>query len=261
MAKAVAKKQDAEVTAWGGYEGPTGFEGTDKSELAIPFINLLQSNSEMVEADKAKAGQFFNNIMETVHDDLKIIPCAKQRVFVEWIPVDDGGGFVGLHEPTSDFVLEAIAKNGNNTRDIKVADGKHDLVETIYLYVLVHDGNDWQRAVISFSSSKLKKYRQFLMKATSQTLLVGDRKIQLPLWAHRWTLTSEEEVSKANGRKYKNLSLAFDGETAKDCRLTPDDPIFIMAQDFHDMVVNGMAKADHSTMDTTSSNVDDDIPF
>lgn len=261
MAKAVAKKQDADVAAWGNYEGPTGFEGTDKSELAIPFINLLQSNSEMVEAGKAKAGQFFNNIMETVHDDLKIIPCAKQRVFVEWIPVDDGGGFVGVHEPSSDFVVEAIAKNGNNTIGMKVNDGKHDLVETMYLYVLVQDGSDWQRAVIGFSSSKLKKYRQFLMKATSQTLLVGDRKIQLPLWAHRWHLTSTEEVSKANGRKFKNLSLAFDGETAKDCLLTPADPLFHAGQDFHDMVVKGMAKADHSTVDTTSTDRDDDIPF
>jgi len=252
--KEVAKKEDAALAAWGSYAGDaTGFEDTDKSELAIPFINLLQSNSELVEAGDAKAGQFFNNVMENVADELTIIPCARQRVFVEWVPVDDGGGLVAVHDPDSEFVQDAVRANDGSTRDIKVADGKHDLVETIYVYSLVlNEEGDYERAVISFSSSKLKPYRQFYTKASSQMVRVGDRKFQLPMWAHRWKVTSTEEVSKRNGKKFKNLALRFDGKSAKECRFNPNDELFQAAEDFHDMVVGGVAKADLSTADGMS---------
>ncbi|AAT69487.1 gp11 [Alphaproteobacteria phage PhiJL001] len=263
--KAVAKKEETALAeAWGDYAGATGYEDADRSELAIPFINLLQSNSELVEENKAKAGQFFNNVMETIHDSLTIIPCARQRVFVEWVPIDDGGGLVAVHEPDSAFVQKAISLNDGSTRDIKVADGKHELIETIYLFVLVldEDGNA-ERAVISFSSSKLKKYRQFFTKATSQTVAVNGRKIKLPLWAHRWTVVSEDDVSKTNGRKFKNISLQWDGDTAKECRLTPRDELFAMGQGFHDMVAGGEAKADLSTVDKAEGSSEDgeEIPF
>ena len=268
------KDTNTAVAGWEGYAGgSTGFEGTDRSELAIPFINLLQSNSEMVEDKKASAGQLYNNVMETVADTLTIIPCARQRVFIEWVPVDDGGGLVGVHEPDSEFVVNAIAANGGNTRDLKVADGKHDLVETIQLYVLVvgEDG-DHERAVVGFSSSKLKKYRQFFTKATSQMLAVNGRKFQLPLWAHRWVLGAEQEVAKSNGKKFQNFTLKWDGDTAKDCRLTPADELFQAGENFHDMVVGGEAKADMKTADkadigaaASSNQTDDDddteIPF
>lgn len=262
--KAVAKKEDAALAAWGEYDGPTGFEGTDKSELAIPFINLLQSNSEVVEDGDASAGQLYNNVMETAHDELRIIPCARQKVFVEWVPVDDGGGLVGIHDPNSQFVKDALKANDNNAIGMKVADGKHELVETIYLYALVlDDDGGYGQAVIAFTSTKLKKYRQFFTKATSQMQELEDgRKIKLPLWAHRWVLSSEQEVSK-KGKKFQNFNLAFDGENARECRYTPADQIFQDAAAFHEMVTSGMAKADLSqaSNETGSSDGDEEIPF
>ena len=265
---ALTKAETAALAAWEGYEGPDGFEGTDKSELAIPFINLLQSNSEAVEDGDATAGQLWNNVMETAHDELRIVPCARQKVFVEWVPVDDGGGLVAIHDPKSEFVQRAIAANDGSTFDMKVADGKHDLVETIYLYVLVLDEDGgWDQAVVSFTSTKLKKYRNFFTKANSQMMSVNGRKFRLPLWAHRYKLSSEQEVSKSNGKKFQNFVLEFDGETAKDCRYTPDDAIFQAGEAFHDMVTSGVAKADVSqaSNETTSGSDDaagdDDIPF
>lgn len=248
---AVAVKDQANTAlATYGNVGATGFEGADSSELAIPFINLLQSNSELVEAGKAKAGQFYNNVMETILDSFEIVPCARERVFVEWVPVDDGGGLVAVHKPDSDFVTKAIAANGGSTRDIKVADGKHDLVETIYVYVLLlGESGVPERAVISFSSSKLGRYRQFFTKASQQQIMVGDRRITLPMWAHKWTVGSEEQVSKRNGKKFKNITLDFTGGVASGARLNPDDPLALAGAEFHDMVIGGLAKADMSTMD------------
>ena len=255
MAKTPAKAQTTEVAEWGDYDGPTGMENADRSELAIPFINLLQSNSEVVEAGNAKAGQFYDNVMETVVDEIEFIPCARQRVFVEWVPVDDGGGLVAIHQPESDFVQKAIAANDGNARDLQVPGekvDKHDLVETIYLYVMARPAGseeNFNMSVISFASSKLKKYRGFFTRANAQQILVGERKITLPLWAHRWKMGSEEEVSKRNGKKFKNVTLDWADGDAASSRFSPKDPLFQAAKEFHDMVADGGAKADLSTAD------------
>lgn len=259
---AVTKAQAAEMEAWGGYEGPTGFENVDRSELAIPFINVLQSNSEMVEEDKAKAGQFYNNVMETVMDDFLFVPCYRQRVFVEWVPVDDGGGFIGVHDPDSPLVTKAIRMNGNSTIKLQCNDPEtgeiHDLVETYYVYgLLLKDDGDFERVVIGFSSMKIKRYRNFISKAMSQTLLLGNRRIKLPLWAHVWKVTTDNDVAKSNGKKFKNIVLSFNGDNAKDCRLTPADELFQAGQAFHDMVEEGSAKADLGTADGTDQNTGD----
>lgn len=247
----VATKDNVALATWENYTGPTGYEDTDKSELAIPFINLLQDQSALVKAGDAKRGQFYNNVMETVHDELKIIPCARQRVFVEWVPIKKGGGFAGIHAPESEFVQEALAENAGSPIGLSV--GGNQLVETIHLYSLIlDDDGGFMRAILSFSSTKLKKYRHFFAKATSQTIRVGDRKVHLPLWAHRWILSSEEEFAK-NGDPYSNFSLRFDGKSAKDCRLSPDDELFKVGQAFHKMVSGGIAQADLSETD--------EIPF
>ncbi len=277
---AVAKKEAADLAQWGEYAGATGFENVDRSELAIPFINVLQSNSELVEDGKAKQGQFYNNVMETIVDDFLFVPCYRQRVFVEWVPVDSGGGFVGVHDPDSAFVQEAIRANGNSPIKLQCADREtgevHDLVETIYLYGLVlSDDGDYERVVLGFSSMKLKKYRQFITKATAQTLLLGDRRIKLPLWAHVWKVTTEQEIAKSNGKKFQNIVMSFNGDSAKDCRLTPSDELFQAGLAFHDMVAEGGAKADLGTADRADQassgeengggnptpDLDDDIPI
>lgn len=279
-ANAVTKADSAALAQWGDYEGATGFENVDRSELAIPFMNLLQSNSAMVEDEKAKQGQFYNNVMETVVSDFQFVPCYRQRVFVEWVPVDSGGGFVGVHDPDSALVTEAIRANGNSPIKLQCTDREtgevHDLVETIYLYGLLLNDGDYERVVIGFSSMKLKKYRQFITKATAQTLLLGNRRIKLPLWAHVWKVSSEPEIAKSNGKKFQNISMGFNGDSAKDCRLTPSEELFQAGQAFHDMVAEGAARADLSSADgadqrgaandgdgggNPTPDLDDDIPI
>lgn len=261
--KQVAVKKDAAVpAAYASYEGPTGMEDTEQSDIAIPFINLLQSNSELVEAGDAQAGQFYNNVMGTVHDEIRFVPCVRERVFIEWVPIDDGGGFVGVHEANSEFVQQAIRDNGGSTRDVKVADGKHDLVETVQLYALVlGEDDEYERAVIGFTSSKLKAYRGFYSKANSQLVKVGDRKIKVPIWGHVYKLTSFHDVAKSNGKKFQNFKIAFDGEKAADCRLSPDDELFQAGEAFYEMVTSGKARADMASSDTNGSSGSEDIPF
>ena len=63
MNKQVAKsdnKLQTSVTAWGAGES------IDKQDILIPKINLLQPLSELVQDNKAKAGEFVENVNQTV---------------------------------------------------------------------------------------------------------------------------------------------------------------------------------------------------
>jgi hypothetical protein len=77
-----------------------GLEGTTKSDFAIPFLSMLQSNSPQVETLKgAKAGMLVNTITNELFDEAIVIPCAYQRRFVRWAPRSAGGGYRGDLSP------------------------------------------------------------------------------------------------------------------------------------------------------------------
>lgn len=255
---AVAKKEAAEMEAYAEYLGgmvDDGMEEVERGDLAIPFINVLQSNSDKVESDEAKAGELLNNVMGTVHKELTIVPCYVQKMFVEWVPYDDGGGLVGMYTPKDPYVIEALNNNNGSAVQLKVpregaAGEENDLVETIYLYCLVLDEDgEYQQCVIGFSSMKLKKYRQWITRARGLMMKVGDRKIRLPLWAHKYKVTTVQEVAKSNGKKFWNIELDFAEENAKNSRMVPSDELFQAGEAFYDLVKSGAAKADMSTAD------------
>ena len=116
MAKrAVAKKEAGGVPAelMEELEGQSGagFEDTDADDYAIPFVAVLQKGSPQVDPDDgayingAKPGLFYNTVTGELFKDITVIPCARRREFVEWVPRDEGGGLIGRHDPDSDVVL------------------------------------------------------------------------------------------------------------------------------------------------------------
>ena len=271
MSNELAVKQEQAVATWGGYGGVTGLENIDSSELKIPFINLLQSNSPLVEKDEiGKAGQFFDTVGEEIYDELTIIPCARQKRFVEWVRrnKDDGsgGGFVGVHLPDSAEV-EAARKRSSSQYELLSEDGKHEFVETYYVYVLYQNKSGfWDKGVLPFTSTKIGKYKDFIGLALKQQIRVeGSDPIQLPLFAHRYVLGSER-VEK-DGNAWRNYTITFDGTTPEDARLSgPSDELFVMAQDFCTQVDEGEATADVSTSteagtESAKNTTDDEIPF
>lgn len=153
-----------------------GFEGMDKESFAIPFIQVLQKMSPLVDEDDAKhiegakAGMFFNTVTQKLYDGksgLLIIPCAYQRTYIQWGARDGDGGFKGQY--TVEQINEMI---GDETK-IKVVDGrlyvpnadgtvnekKNDyFADTRAHFVLVIDPDTGEhtRAIISLSSSQIK---------------------------------------------------------------------------------------------------------
>ncbi len=240
------KEQNANALADVGYGdyGRVGFEDMSSEDLSIPFLNLLQSNSSLVEDEEAKAGQLFNKVTGEVIDGDKgivFVPCYKQHLFVEWVPIDAGGGFVGMHEPSSEVVQKAIADNGGKRYgDIKVGD--NDLVETHYVYGLILNEEGTESigfAVVPFASTKIPVVRDWFT-------VMYTMKGQIPLFAHRARIKTVKQKNKS-GTFYNFKVEAFADSWKTSLIEKENKELLDEGNNFMKMVKAGEAKADHDS--------------
>lgn len=256
----VVKKEAAlstEVYAYGEYAG-VGFEDVSASDLSIPFISLLQSNSKIVEEESlkgAKAGLLLNSVTKELNEELIFLPCLRQEAWVEWGPLLKGGGFKGIHEPTSELVTRLIRENGGSRIPPVGSDGKrisfkcgdNDIVETHYLYGLIlnKEGTEQQGfAVIPFASTKVKVFRDLV---TATYTLRG----KPPLFANRMKLSTTKQT--ANNKTFYNFSISSLKDTWQDSLLNPsveaEAKLLKEGLEFRKMVESGKAKADFNQQD------------
>lgn len=237
-----------------GADAGAGFEGTTGADLSVPFLGILQSNSPQVE-DKdpagAESGMLFNTVTRELtggEDGLVFLPCHKELAFVEWVPRDSGGGFVGLHDPNGDVVKKAIEDNdGNRIGKLKVGD--NDLIETHYVYGLILDAEGEETygfAVVSFSSTKIKPYRDWI---TAMYTLKG----KPPMFANRACIRTVKQ--KNDYGTFYNFRIDPLKETWAKSLIDPaagtGKALLVEARDFREMVVSGMARAAFETQNAT----------
>lgn len=250
--KTVAKTKSAPPAAHDyGEDAGAGFEDTKGSDLSVPFLSILQSNSPQVE-DKdppgAESGMLFNTVTREIFSGnagLAFLPCHKELAYVEWVPRNKGGGFVGLHDPNGDVVERAIADNdGKRVGSLQV--GENDLVETHYVYGLVldDDGNTMGFAVISFTSTKIKPFRDWI---TAMYTLKG----RPPMFANRARVRTIKQKNE-HGTFY-NFRIDPLNENWRDSLIDPakDPQLLEEARDFREMVTSGMARAAFETQNVT----------
>jgi len=257
MAKSteVAKAEGQGAVVAGAFDygemAGSGFEDVKGSDLSIPFMNVLQSNSPEVEdqtIDGATAGQFLNTVTSELTDKFCFLPVHKEEAWVEWVPRTRGGGFVAMHDPTGEIVQSAIKENGGSRIPPKGSDGKripfkigdNELIETYYVYGLLlnEDGSEVESfAVLSFSSTKIKPYRDWL---TSMYLVKGEN----PIFAHRARFGTVKQKNESGS--FFNLSIMPLRETWASSLINPAEERSLLEQalDFRKMVLNGVARAD-----------------
>lgn len=261
--KAVANKSGTSVVShdYGNLSGQ-GFEETTGSDLSIPFINLLQSNSPVVSEQiipGARSGDMMNTVTRELikfEDGFTFIPVHTHELWVEWVPQTMGGGFVTAHDPQGEFVQNLIKNNGNSrippkgddNKRIPFKNGKNEIVETYYVYGLIlnKEGTDVEGfAVIAFSSTKVKPYRDWL---TSMWMLRG----KPPIFANRAHITSIKQ--KNDSGTYANFRIDPLRETWAKSLIDPksEEHLLNEAIAFRDMVQNGAARADFSHQESSS---------
>ena len=233
----------------------TGFEDMDASFFTMPFVRLLQKTSKEVDEDSdqyvegAKAGMAFKTddgmLIDTKNDAMFFIPVHTKRSFIEWVPIEDGGGFVAEYMPTDPVVraCQAAGKFGK----MQTEEG-NDLVETFTCYGLItnEDRSDFQHAVISFTSTNIKTFKGWMSKARAIMGRDGSgRPFTMPLFAHVYRLATEY-IQNDKGSWYK-WTVKFDGQNAAEARLEQDDELFQEAKNFRVALSSGQAKENYNT--------------
>jgi hypothetical protein len=229
-----------------------GFEDVKVSDLSIPFISVMQSNSVLVEDDDhpAKSGDLVNSVTgEIVPQPIILQPIHKDHLWAEWVPRSKGGGRGDSHEDGSPMVAEILKKNGGSRIPPEDADGKRtpfktpegmDLIETHYVYCLILDETGTESVgycVLPFSSTKIKVQKDWW---TSMYTIKGAP----PLMANRAKVSTTKQTAK--GKTFYNLSIRPFDETWVNSLIKPDEAGLVMltaAREFREMIEGGLAKA------------------
>lgn len=249
MTKKEVAKADSTGTAmtYGDHAGK-GFEDVKKTDLSIPFLNILQPLSPAIVdnlIEGAKAGHILNTVTGELLYDLVFIPVHREEAWVEWVPRVRGGGFVDRHEPDSELVKNLIEVNGGNRippigpdgKRIAFRNGDNEIIETYYMYGLILDTEGKEVngfGIMSFTSTKIKAYKDWL---TSMFMLRG----KPPIYANRARIKTSKQKNDAGTYHIFNVS-PF--ESTWSGSLIQDEVLFKEAVEFRKMVLSGVASAD-----------------
>lgn len=260
--KPAVKKETALAAYDYGEHAGSGFENITQEDIAIPFLNILQSTSPEVKKDGiegAEAGMFYNSVTQELSETVRFVPAIREHVFVEWVKRDNGGGLVATHAPNSDVVKAAKAAS---TEFGKYDHNGHDLVETFYLYGVVVDEENTPKgmAVLALTSTKISAYKKLMTRLnTFQINLKDGRRISPPMFAHTLLLSTKLE-KRPKGESY---NIVFNAAVENDLQkslLDPKSPALLMGAECKKLIESGEAKPDHDS--NTAVEADDgEMPF
>lgn len=239
-----------DLAVYEGYEADrgAGYENQTSEDISVPFIEILQAQSpEVMVDDGPKAGTFINRATGEIwkgSDGIVFIPAVTQHNVVEWVPREKGGGIVGVHELDSELVRKVRSEQPLG-KYVHPTNG-NDLIETFYVYgIFVENGASYP-AVMAFSSTRIKPYKDWMFRARSIviTLPNGRKLTKLPLFSHKYRVTSVDAEN--NHGKWKAPMVRFDGENAEAARIAPNDDLYLMAKQLCEDVNSGKKQADIS---------------
>ena len=178
-----------------------GFEEAGLESYAIPFISILQSGSPQCKKSDpayipgAEEGAFINSVTNEItsgEEGIHIIPFYFAQRFIAWGLREKGGGFRGEFSPSDPVV--GTTERDDKGRDIIKGRPDEQLVDTRVHYVLLVTSDGWTPAVLSLSSTQVKKSKQWMsrMKGLQITTPSG-QKVDAPMMSHIWHLTTVAE--------------------------------------------------------------------
>jgi|TARA_Y100001972_G_scaffold123182_1_gene170004 hypothetical protein len=257
MNKEIVTKKDQlpadlldEITASAG-EGTT----FDSSEMQIPFIRIIQALSPQVNKkdpafiDGADQGDAFNTVTSefwTGEEGLLVIPCYQETKFLEFVPRESGGGFMGELEPNNPDIQNTERKGAK-----EILPNGNELVKSDQHYCLVvGDSGMVQPAIVDMKSSQLKVSRRWKTQIAMQKIRhpKTDALLTPAVYATMWRLNTLQE-SNDQGTWY-NWSVTKHG-------LVQTKEILSEAKLFREQVMKGAVKA----VDETEPLEKDEVPF
>jgi hypothetical protein len=247
-----------------------GFEGADKESFAIPFIQILQKMSPMVDEDNpkhvegAKAGMLYNTVTQKLYDGktgVRFVPCMFKRCYIQWGGREGDSGFKGEHTVEE---VEAMKEKGEivefEGRLYKPsADGgainpkKNDYYADTrsHFILLIEENGNTSNAILSLSSSQTKASRILMTALQGRRMERNGVKRMPPMYANIVRLTT---IGMAN-EKGTWSGVRFDLEE----EFVKDKMIFEEAKAFKTAILEGTVKVDYSkSEDASASGVSDE---
>ncbi len=213
-------------------------------DLAIPYLVVLQKMSPQTDTLDVKAGQIFNTVTEKAANELVVIPCAYTRNFVEWVPRDNGGGLVGVHN------INSLPEHSRIDKRLVTKTG-NILVETANHFVITVDGNNIDRGLICMTSTQLKKNRRWNSLMAGIRMTDANGQLFSPArYSHMYTLKTMQEKNDQGSWYGWDVSLK---EQVSDINL------YTLAKDFAAQVKDGAVSAGPPPSDEPQSPVSDDF--
>ena len=176
------------------FESLSGFglEEAGAEDYAIPFLDVLQSNSPQVgTVPNAAAGDFFATSTKELwggEDGVEVVPCYYQRRFIEWKPREQGGGFVAIHAPDAPILSKTTRKGRKD-----LLPNGNEIQNTAQFFVLVRTENGWQPFQFSLKGTQLKKARRWLTMMQGQRMEGSQGPFIPPIFAYVYTLQTVAE--------------------------------------------------------------------
>ena len=200
MAEVVKKQGGALVNASFEEMSGLGFAETTTQDMSIPFLRILGAQSPQVDENEgayvsgAKAGMIYNTVANAVYSGasdkgITVVPCYYNRRFVEWKPRDQGGGYVGSYLPDDPIVATATRNDDND----EVLPNGNLLTNTAQHFVMLLEGEQYSRCLITMSSTQLKKSRRWLSQMNAMTAMGKNGPYTLPMMSQMYNLSTVPE--------------------------------------------------------------------
>ena len=197
----------------------SGINDLGSDDLALPFLKILSGlDSKLDDLDNAKRGDIINSVTDEVYkgkEGLDVVPCAYERVYIQWTPRGDGSGAPSNVYKSKEDCPE-IERSKEDNKDY-LTDGSGQYIEEThqhYVLVLKEDGSADQ-ALIPMKSTQLKKSRKWNSMMLSATVKGKNGMFTPPRFGfvyhlksvgeenskgswHGWEMSRKEPVSSAD---------------------------------------------------------------
>lgn len=211
----------------------SGFETVKPEDVAIPFLKILQTNSPECDRESGidcQPGDLYNTVTGEVYgQDIIVIPCAFQKAYVEWVPRDQGGGFVAQHFDS--IVLKNTVK-GDKGQDL-LPNGNNIVTTAYHFCLIVTPEGAAKRIVIPMTSTQLKKSRKWIAQMMDLRITVGNRKINPPMFSHTYPMATIGEKNEKGKWYGYNIGVPS---------IITEKDLYLEAKAFYTDVISGSVK-------------------
>jgi len=215
-----------------------GLENIEKTDLALPFLKLLQSGSYETKKKHAKyvegaeAGMFYNTVTKNLYSGEKgveIIPVFYKMTYPEWAPFERSEG----RPISNDRGPGIMAETTQNDQNKDVLKNGNYIEKTANHFVIVN-GDRPEKALMTMKSTQLTESRNWnsLMENEFE-LTPSGKSVPAPVFSRIYKLNSVENLGNFTWHGYKISML----------RKIEDVGIYQMAKDFHNSLKLSQLKA------------------